>query len=66
MTRVRINRVEMAAALARKDLNIIRLAELSGISRTTVTAVKNGKSCSKETADKLAAILGRGIIEKEV
>ena len=66
MTRVRINRVEMAAALARKDLNIIRLAELSGISRTTVTAVKNGKSCSKETADTLAAILGRSIIEKEV
>lgn len=64
--RVRIDRVELAAALARKDMNVIRLAELAGVSRCTVTAVKNGKSCSKETADKLAAILGRSIIEKEV
>lgn len=64
--RVRINRVELAAALARKDLNVMRLAELAGVSRNTVTAVKNGKSCSKETADKLVAVLGRSIIDREV
>lgn len=64
--RVQINRVELAAALARKDLNVMRLAELAGVSRNTVTAVKNGKSCSKETADKLVAVLGRSIIDREV
>ena len=64
--RVRIDRVELAAALARKDLNVMRLAELAGVSRNTVTAVKNGKSCSKETADKLVAVLGRSIIDREV
>ena len=63
---MRINRVAFAAALARKDLNVKRLAELSNVSRATITAVKNGKSCSGETAEKLAAVLGRGIIKEEV
>ena len=61
---VRINRVAFAAEMARKDINCKELVELSGVSRVTVTAVKSGKSCSKETADKLATVLGRGIIEK--
>ncbi len=62
---MRINRVEFAAALARADLNVKRLAELSGVSRGTITSVKTGKSCSQDTAEKLAAVLGRDIIEKE-
>lgn len=61
---VRINRVAFAAEMAHRDINCKRLVELSGVSRVTVTAVKNGKSCSKETADKLAAVLGPEIIEK--
>lgn len=61
---MRIDRVEFAAALARADLNVKRLAELSGLSRGTITGVKTGKSCSQETADKLAAILGRDIIKE--
>lgn len=60
---MRINRVDFAAALARADINVKQLAELSGVSRVTITAVKSGKSCSKSTADKLAAVLGREIIE---
>ena len=62
---MRIDRVTLAAALARADLNVKRLAEKSGVSRVTITAVKNGKSCSKDTAEKLAAVLGHEIIEKE-
>lgn len=62
---MRINRVTFAAAQARADLSVKRLAELSGLSRGTITSVKTGKSCSKETAENLAAILGRDIIEKE-
>ena len=60
---MRIDRVKFAAALARLDLNGNQLAEKAGVSRGTVTAVRTGKSCSKETADKLAAVLGREIIE---
>ena len=54
----------MIAEMARKDINCNRLVELSGVSRVTVTAVRNGKSCSQETADKLAAVLGRDIIKE--
>lgn len=61
---MRIDRVKFAAALARLDLNGTQLAEKAGVSRGTVTAVRTGKSCSKETADKLAAVLGRDIIEE--
>lgn len=63
---IRIDRVAFAAEMARMDINCKRLVELSGVSRVTVTAVKNGKSCSRETADKLAAVLGRDIIKEEV
>lgn len=62
---VRIDRVAFATALARLDISCKKLVDLSGVSRVTVTAVKNGKSCSQETADKLARVLGRDIIEKE-
>lgn len=63
---MRINRERFAAAMVRYDLNNNKLAERAGVSRGTVTAVKTGKSCSKETAEKLAAVLGADIIEKEV
>lgn len=59
---MRIDRVKFAAALAREDLTCLQLAELAGVSRVTVTSVKGGKSCSPETARKLAGILGAEII----
>ena len=62
---MRIDRVAFAAALARKDLKVKQLAELAGVSRVTITAVKTGKSCSKATAEKLARILGTDIIEQK-
>ena len=61
---MRIDRVKFAAALARLALNGKQLAEKAGLSRGTITAVRTGKSCSKETADRLAAVLGRDIIEE--
>lgn len=61
---MRINREQLAAAMVRADLNGNRLAEKAGLSRMTVTAVRTGKSCSKETAEKLARVLGREIIEE--
>lgn len=61
---MRINRIELVAKMASKDLTAKRLAELTGLSRFTLSTIKNGKSCSKETAKKLAAVLGDDIIEK--
>lgn len=60
---MRIDRVKFAAALARADLNVKQLAECSGVSRVTISSVKTGKSCSKDTAYKLAKVLGYDIIE---
>ena len=60
---MRIDRIKFAAALARKDLTVKQVAELSGVSRETVSSVKTGKSCSQATADKLARVLGRDIIQ---
>lgn len=62
---MRIDRVKFAAAMARKDINCLQLAERAGVSRVTVTAVKSGKSIAKKTAEKLAAVLGEDIIQKE-
>ena len=61
---MRISRERFAAAMARLDITGNGLAELAGVSRGTVTAVKSGKSCSAQTANKLAAILGHEIIER--
>ena len=60
---MRIDRVRFAAALARMDITCLKLAELSGLSRATITNIKSGKSCSQETAKKLVAVLGADIIE---
>lgn len=62
--RVRIDRVKFAAALARADLTVKQVSELSGVSRVTVSGVKTGKSCSEDTANKLARVLGRDIIQE--
>lgn len=66
---MRINRISLVAEMARKDMNIKKLTELSQVSRATITAVKSGKSCTQETAAKLAKGLGvplETILEKEV
>lgn len=61
---VRIDRVAMIAEMARRNINCNQLVEMSGVGRVTVTAVRAGKSCSEATAEKLARVLGRDIIEE--
>ena len=54
---MRIDRVEFVAELARRDMNLKRLCEKTGLSRATITAVKSGKTCSDETGRKIAVAL---------
>ena len=61
---MRINRIKFAAAMARADLNGLQLAEKAGVSRGTITAVRTGKSCSRDTAMKLVSVLGKDIIQE--
>ena len=60
---MRIDRVKLAAAIARADLKINDLASRSGVTRATISAIKGGKSCSDQTAQRLAAGLGVSLPE---
>ncbi|MGI5852606.1 MAG: helix-turn-helix domain-containing protein [Caldicoprobacterales bacterium] len=54
---MRIDRKKLAVKMIDKDLNVIQLSELSGLSRATISNVRCGKSCSKETVRKIAKAL---------
>ena len=58
---MRLNRVVLITELARRDMSLKRLAELTGISRVTLTAVKSGKACSADTGERIATALGVNI-----
>ena len=58
---MRIDRIKLITEMARQDITIIQLAEKSGVSRVTVSAVRNGKACSKVSAEKIAAGLGLNV-----
>jgi transcriptional regulator with XRE-family HTH domain len=65
---LRINRVKFIAEMARQDLTVLDLAKNCCLSRATITGVRSGKSCTQETAAKLAQGLGvplESILEKE-
>ena len=62
---VPMDRVAIITEMAKRHMNCNQLVELSGVSRVTMTAVRSGKSCSQETADKLVAVLGHDIIKQE-
>lgn len=60
---MRVDRIILAAEMARKDLTVKRLTELSGLSRVTVSGVKSGKSCTAETASAIAKALGMDVLD---
>ena len=60
---MRIDRVKLIAEMARQDVTSIRLAEAAGVSRVTVSALRCGKTCTAETAGKIARALGVDVTE---
>lgn len=60
---MRVDRIKLITLMAKKDISILKLSELSGVSRVTVNAVKSGKSCALTTAQKLADGLGVDVTE---
>lgn len=60
---MRINRMKFAKEIVRKDLTQAELAKLSGVSRITISNVKNGKSCSDAVGFKIARALGVDVRE---
>ncbi len=54
---MRINKAIFAYELARREMRQSTLAELSGVSRATVSAISCGKTIAPNTAQKIAAAL---------
>lgn len=55
---MRIDRIKLVTELAKRDMTQKRLAELSGVSRVTVSNIKAGKCCADEVGQKIANALG--------
>ena len=65
---MRIDRESLAVLLIRKGVTAKRVAELAGISCTSIYNVKKGMQCSDSMGKKIAAALGvpvEAIVEKE-
>ncbi|MEE1061292.1 MAG: helix-turn-helix transcriptional regulator [Ruminococcus sp.] len=65
---MRIDRIKLAVAMAKRDVTQAQLAEKAGISRGTVSYIHCGKSCSNDIGVKIAKALNVSIdelIEKE-
>lgn len=54
---VRIDRLKLKLIMTKADVTQMQLAEKTGISRASINAVCQGKSCRQETADKIAKAL---------
>ena len=60
---MRIDRIKLITEMARRDVSSTRLAEAAGVSRVTVSALRCGKTCTAETAGKIARALGVDVTE---
>lgn len=58
---MKLNERKLAVALAEKGWNFKRLADESGVSRTTLSYINCGKRCTPETAGKIAQALDKSV-----
>lgn len=54
---MRVDRIKLVCELARRDLTLKQLSEITGLSRATLTAIKGGKRCTETTARAIANAL---------
>lgn len=55
---MRLDRVELIAEMARQSVGVATLAERSRVSKSTITAMRGGKSVRTDTAKRVADALG--------
>ncbi len=60
---MRIDRIKLVTELEKRELTQTRLAELSGVSRTTINYIKGGKRCTDEVGRKIADALDVDVAE---
>ena len=51
---MRINRVKLITEMAKQEISVVQLNEITGVSKTTICAVRKGKTCNQRTAEKIA------------
>ena len=51
---MRINKLKLIVLMAEKGLSVEQLSKSSGVSTSTISGVRGGKSCSTKTAKALA------------
>lgn len=60
---MKIKKVRLISEMATSGITLIQLSEMSGVSRATISAVRNGKSCSFNTAAKIAKALHINVMD---
>jgi len=55
---MRIDNIKLGVLLVKRNLNYMGLVKEAKVSKATISAIKNGKSCSFLTAVKIAEALG--------
>lgn len=63
-----ISKIQLAAAMADKNLNFRKLAIACGVSRATISYINNGKTCTPNLLVRIAKALDvepESLIEKE-
>lgn len=55
---MKLNVLKIQIMMAEKGMTIKKLAEVSGISRQTISSIISGKGCSLKVAYKIAKALG--------
>lgn len=61
--KVRLDDIKLYIAMSRSGLNTGEIAEKAGISRNTLSLIKNGKICTPQTAQKIATALEVDVTE---
>ena len=54
---MRINRVKLITELAQREIKAKDLADTAGVSRSTISAIRGGKTIAPNTAQKIAQAL---------
>lgn len=55
---MKIDKIRLGIAMAEKGYNFTTLASASGVSRTTLSYINNGKQCRADVLIKMAKALG--------
>lgn len=58
---MKVNKIRLSIEMANAGINFLELAEKSGVSRTTLSYINNGKSCTPVIASRIARALNTDV-----